>query len=154
PQLFGPGLPFDLDRFCILGVNILGSCYGSTGPRSLNPGTGLPYGGQFPVVSIHDMVHAQARLVEHLEIDRLHAVVGGSIGGMQALSGAIHYPGRCPRCVAIGASPINALALALGHLQRQAIRADPAYRDGNYPEHDPPRAGLALARALAMCSYK
>ncbi len=154
PQLFGPGLPFDLERFCILGVNVLGSCYGSTGPRSLNPLTGLPYAGQFPVISIQDMVHSQARLLESLDIARLHAVVGGSIGGMQALAWATLYPDRVQRCLAIGACPINAMALALGHLQRQAICHDPAYRDGHYPDDDPPLRGLALARALAMCSYK
>lgn len=154
PQLFGPSLPFDLERFCILGVNVLGSCYGSTGPRSIDPRTGQAYAGHFPVISIHDMVHAQARLLDYLEIDRLHAVVGGSIGGMQALSWAVHYPQRCPRCIVVGACPVNALALALGHLQRQAIRNDPAYRDGHYPEDDPPLRGLALARSLAMCSYK
>ncbi len=154
PQLFGAGLPFDLDRYCILGVNVLGSCYGSTGPRSIDPRTGTTFAGHFPVISIHDMVHAQARLVEHLEIDRLHAVIGGSIGGMQALAWAVHYPDRVPRCLAIGACPIGAMALALGHLQRQAIRNDPAYRDGHYSPDDPPIRGLALARALAMCSYK
>jgi homoserine O-acetyltransferase len=154
PQLFGPGLPLDLDRFCVLGVNVLGSCYGSTGPRSLNPATGMPYGGHFPVVSISDMVHAQAQLLDHLDIERLFAVVGGSIGGMQALAWATHYPDRVARCIAVGACPVNAMALALGHLQRQAIRNDPAYRDGHYSPEDPPRHGLALARALAMCSYK
>ncbi len=154
PQLFGPGLPFDLDRYCILGVNVLGSCYGSTGPRSLNLATGLPYGGHFPLVSIHDMVHAQAQLIDYLDIDRLHTVVGGSIGGMQALAWAVHYPERLQRCIVVGACPVNAMALALGHIQRQAIRNDPAFRDGHYPPEDPPLRGLALARALAMCSYK
>jgi homoserine O-acetyltransferase len=100
------------------------------------------------------MVHAQARLVEHLHVQRLHTVVGGSIGGMQALAWATDYPDRVDRCVAIGATPLPALGLALSHLQRQAIRADPAWRGGHYPPDDPPRAGLALARGLAMCSYK
>lgn len=154
PQLFGPGLPFDLNRYCILGVNVLGSCYGTTGPLSINPRTGMSYAGNFPLVSIHDMVHAQARLIDDLEIERLHAVVGGSIGGMQSLAWAVLYPERAQRCISIGACPVNAMALALGHLQRQAIFNDPAYRDGHYPPDDPPLHGLALARALAMCSYK
>jgi homoserine O-acetyltransferase len=154
PAMFGPERPFDPDRYCILGVNVLGSCYGSTGPRSPHPRTGRPYGGDFPVVSITDMVRSQARLLDHLGVERLHAVVGGSIGGMQALAWAVEYPERTPRCVAIGAAPLNAMGLALSHLQRQAIRQDPAWRGGHYPPDDPPTQGLALARALAMCSYK
>jgi homoserine O-acetyltransferase/O-succinyltransferase len=154
PEMFGPGLPFDLSRHCVLGINVLASCYGSTGPRSVNPATGRPFGGDFPIVSIDDMVHAQGRLVDHLGIARLEAVVGGSIGGMQALAWAVHYPERVLRCVVIGAAPLNALGLALSHLQRQAIFCDPCYRDGHYPHDDPPARGLALARALAMCSYK
>jgi homoserine O-acetyltransferase len=141
PQLFGPGKPFDISRHAILGVNVLGSCYGSTGPKSVNPATGQPYRGDFPVVTIHDMVHAQARLLDHLGIDRLHAVVGGSIGGMQALAWATLYPARVSRCVVVGACPVNAMGLALGHLQRQAIRLDPV-------------GGLALARGMAMLTYK
>jgi homoserine O-acetyltransferase/O-succinyltransferase len=154
PQFFGTGLPFDLGQFCILGVNVLGSCYGSTGPRSTDPRTGRNYGAEFPVISIDDMVHAQARLLDHLDVDRLHAVVGGSIGGMQALAWAVHYPQRVGRCVVIGAAPLNAMGLALSHLQRQAICNDPSWRQGNYTDDDPPRRGLALARALAMCTYK
>jgi homoserine O-acetyltransferase len=154
PQFFGSGRPFDLDRFCVLGINVLGSCYGSTGPRSINPATGQPYGPDFPVVSIFDTVRAQARLLDHLGIEQLHAVVGGSIGGMQALAWAVEFPERVPRCLAIGAAPLNAMALAMSHLQRQAIRLDPAWRGGHYPLDDPPRGGLAMARGLAMCSYK
>jgi homoserine O-acetyltransferase len=154
PELFGADRPFDLSRFAVLGVNVLGSCYGSTGPASTDPATGRPYGGDFPVVSIRDMVRSQAKLVDHLGIAKLHAVVGGSIGGMQALGWAADFPDRLDRCIAVGAAPVSAMALALGHLQRQAIRNDPLWRGGRYPADDPPRAGLALARALAMCSYK
>jgi homoserine O-acetyltransferase len=153
-DLFGPGKPFDLSRYAVLGINVLGSCYGSTGPVSVDPSTGRSYAGDFPVVSILDMVHAQARLVEHLHINRLCAVIGGSIGGMQALAWAAEYPDRIERCVAIGATPLPALGLALSHLQRQAIRNDPKWRDGHYPPDDPPRLGLSQARGLAMCSYK
>lgn len=154
PQLFGPEQPFDLGRVCVLGINVLGSCYGSTGPRSLNPHTGRPYRADFPVVSIDDMVRAQAELVEHLGIEHLQAVVGGSIGGMQALSWAALYPGRVPRCAVIGACPLPAMGLAMSHIQRQAICNDPAWRGGHYSDEDPPAHGLALARSLAMCSYK
>jgi homoserine O-acetyltransferase len=154
PEMVGPGRPLDPERHCVLGVNVLGSCYGSTGPTSLNPRTGLPYGPDFPVVSIADMVRSQARLLDHLGIDRLHAVVGGSIGGMQALAWATLFPERVARCIAIGACPLGAMALAMSHLQRQAIRNDPAWRGGRYPPDDPPAAGLAQARAIAMCTYK
>lgn len=153
-DLLGPGKPFDPSRHCILGINVIGSCYGSTGPKSLNPETGKPYGGDFPVVSIFDMVRAQARLLDHLGIAKLHAVAGGSIGGMQALAWAALLPERVPRCIAIGACPLNAMALALSHLQRQAIRGDPAWRGGHYATNEPPIAGLALARAIATCTYK
>ena len=154
PDLLGPGRPFDTSRYCVLGINVLGSCYGSTGPTSLNLATGRPYGGDFPVVSIRDMVRAQAMLLDHLGIDRLHAVVGGSIGGMQALAWAVDFPERVPRCIAIGAVPLNAMGLALSHLQRQAIRNDPAWRGGHYATGAQPAAGLALARAIATCTYK
>ena len=154
PQLFGKGLPFDPSRFAVLGVNVLGSCYGSTGPTSIHATTGRPYSGDFPTVSILDMVRAQAKLVDHLGIDQLHAVLGGSIGGMQALAWATEYPQRVARCIAVGSAPLSAMGLALNHLQRQAIRNDPDWRGGHYPLDRPPRAGLTLARGLAMCSYK
>jgi homoserine O-acetyltransferase len=153
-EMFGPGRPLDPDRHCILCTNVLGSCYGSTGPTSLNPRTGAPYAGDFPVVSIEDMVRAQAVLLEHLGIDRLRCVIGGSIGGMQALAWATLFPARVEWCVAIGAVPLSALGLALSHLQRQAICDDPAWRGGRYAPDEPPAAGLAQARAIAMCSYK
>jgi homoserine O-acetyltransferase len=154
PQLFGPGLPFDLSRFAVLGVNVVGSCYGSTGPTSIDPATAKLYGGDFPAVGILDMVRAQAKLVDHLGIDRLHAVIGGSIGGMQALAWATEFPRRVARCFVAGTAPLSAMGLALNHLQRQAIRSDPDWKAGHYPPDHPPRSGLALARSLAMCSYK
>jgi homoserine O-acetyltransferase len=154
PQLFGSGKPFDLDRFCVLGVNMIGSCYGSTGPRSVSPATGRPYGGDFPVVSVLDVVRSQALLLDHLGVDRPYAVLGGSIGGLQALNWATEYPERVPRCVGIGAAPLSALALALSHIQRESIRLDPAWQGGHYHASAPPRHGLGLARALAMCTYK
>ncbi len=153
-ELTGPGLPFDPSRHVIVCANVIGSCYGSTGPRSINPATGRPWGGSFPVVSINDMVRAQGRLLDHLGIPRVHAVVGGSIGGLQALAWASLYPERVPRCMIIGAAPLNAMGLALAHLQRQAIVNDAGWRNGDYPSDDPPQRGLALARQIAMCSYK
>ncbi|HJQ31925.1 MAG TPA: homoserine O-acetyltransferase [Pyrinomonadaceae bacterium] len=154
PELFGEGKPFDTERHCVIGVNVVGSCYGSTGPRSIDARTGRPYGVDFPLVTIADMVRAQSLLLERLGVRRLRAVVGGSIGGMQALQWAVDFPERVERCVAIGAAPLPALGLALNHLQRQAIMNDPLWRGGRYSEDEPPEAGLALARGIAMCSYK
>ena len=155
PLLFGPNQPFDTTQYCVIGVNVIGSCYGSTGPCSPHPQKpGQLYGSDFPVVTIGDMVRTQARLLDHLDIERLHTVIGGSIGGMQALSWAVDFPDRVERCIAIGAAPLSAMGLALNHLQRQAIRNDPAWRDGHYSLDQQPVAGLALARAIAVCSYK
>jgi homoserine O-acetyltransferase/O-succinyltransferase len=154
PQLFGERGIFDLSKDCVVGVNIIGSCYGSTGPTSINPATGRVYGAGFPLVTIHDIVRAQAELISHLGIRRLRAVIGGSIGGMQAMEWAIAYPEQVAHCIAVGAAPLSAMGLALNHLQRRAIQNDAKWRGGDYPAQDPPHAGLALARAIAMCSYK
>lgn len=154
PQLFGAGGVFDVKRDCVIGVNAVGSCYGSTGPRSVNPLTGEPYGADFPLVSVADMVRAEASVLDYLGVERLRAVVGGSVGGMRALRWAVDFPERVERCVAVGAAPLGALGLALNHLQRQAITNDPAWRGGRYEPAAQPAAGLALARSLAMCSYK
>jgi homoserine O-acetyltransferase len=155
PQLVGPHQPIDTTRYCVIGVNVIGSCYGSTGPCSQHPQKpGQLYGRDFPVVTIRDMVRTQMRLLDHLEIERLHTVIGGSIGGMQALRWAVDFPERVERCIAIGAAPLSAMGLALNHLQRQAILNDPAWRDGYYAVDEQPVKGLALARAIAVCSYK
>lgn len=154
PQLFGEHALFDLTKDCVIGINIIGSCYGSTGPTSINPATGRAYGADFPLVTICDIVRAEAALIEHLGIAKLRAVIGGSIGGMQAMEWAIAYPEKVSHCVAIGAAPLSAMGLALNHLQRRAIQNDAKWNGGNYDAHDPPNAGLALARAIAMCSYK
>lgn len=155
PQLVGPNQPLDTTNHCVIGVNIIGSCYGSTGPCSKHPQrSGQLYGSDFPPVTIKDMVRAQTRLLDYLGIERLHAVIGGSIGGMQALSWAVDFPARVERCIAIGAAPLSAMGLALNHLQRQAIINDPAWRGGQYALDQQPVAGLALARAIAVCSYK
>jgi homoserine O-acetyltransferase/O-succinyltransferase len=145
PQLFGCEGVFDLSRDCIIGINVIGSCYGSTGPRDLDSATGEAFGGSFPLVTVRDWVRTQAILLDHLGIDKLNAVIGGSIGGMQAIQWAIDFPERTRRAIAIGAVQLGAMALALNHLQRLAILND---------DHDPPQDGLGLARAIAMISYK
>jgi homoserine O-acetyltransferase len=152
PEMFGS--VFDLSHDCVIGTNILGSCYGSTGPASINPATGEPYGPDFPVVTIRDIVRAQAQVLDELGVECLRIVIGASIGGMQALQWAVDYPERVEHCIAIGTSPLSAMGLALNHLQRQAIRLDPKFRDGKYPPNEQPTGGLGLARAIAMCSYK
>ncbi len=146
--------PFDTECDCIIGINVIGSCYGSTGTRSINPATGAPYAADFPLVSIADIVRAQKKLIEHLGIKRLRAVVGGSIGGMQALQWGIDFPEMVERVIAVGAAPLGGFGLAFNHQQRQAIINDPLWQDGHYPPHSPPAAGLALARSIAMCTYK
>jgi homoserine O-acetyltransferase/O-succinyltransferase len=154
PQLFGAHGIFDLSRDCVICANILGSCYGSTGPQSINPDTGHAFGAAFPLVDVRDWARSQALLLDHLGVERLRAVIGGSIGGMQAIQWAIDYPARVENCIAIGAAPLTAMGLALNHLQRQAIVADAKWRNGAYEAGDGPNAGLALARSLAMISYK
>jgi homoserine O-acetyltransferase len=155
PQLFGANSLFDTSRYCVVGINVPGSCYGSTGPSSPNPSRpGETYGGDFPLVTVSDMVGTEARLLDHLKIERLACVIGGSVGGMQALRWAVNFPERVERCIAIGAAPLSAMGLALNHLQRTAIRNDPAWLRGSYAPDAQPVRGLALARALAMCSYK
>ena len=154
PDLFRDGHPLDLKTHCVIGINVLGSCYGSTGPSSINPVTDQPYGAGFPVISIRDIVRAQAELIESLGITQLRAVLGGSIGGMQALQWAIDYPERVAGCFAVGAAPLTAMGLALNHLQRESIRLDPAWKGGQYSASEPPTRGLALARGIATCSYK
>jgi homoserine O-acetyltransferase/O-succinyltransferase len=154
PQLFGERGVFDLKRDCVLCANILGSCYGSTGPREMNPATGEIYGADFPLVSVRDWVRTQAALLDHLGIEKLRAVIGGSIGGMQALQWAVEFPGRVGHSIAVGAAPLTAMGLALNHLQQQAIFNDPHWLEGHYATDRAPLAGLALARQIAMCSYK
>ena len=156
PQLFLPGELglLDLSRDCIIGINIFGSCYGSTGPGSTNPETGKPYGPTFPLIGIRDIVHAQVRLIDSLGIDRFKLAIGASIGGMQVLEWAILYPERVARAVAIGCAQLGAMGLGLNHLQRQAIMMDPAWEAGYYETGHGPTSGLALARGMGMISYK
>ena len=152
PELFVEGGLIDLKTDCVICVNLLGSCYGSTGPGSVDEETGQVYGADFPLVSIRDNVRAQARLLDSLGIATIPLAIGGSIGAMQALEWAILFPERVKRAAIIAVAPLNAMGLALNHLQRRAIQGDPHWMEGNYLRQ--PRAGLALARQIAMLSYK
>ena len=154
PEIFAPGAVLSLEHDFVICVNMLGSCYGSTGPGAVNPETGVIYGPDFPLVSIRDNVRAQAQLLDSLGIRRLRLVLGGSIGGMQAIEWTILHPERVQRALVIGVAPLGAMGLALNHLQRQAIQHDPEWLEGRYLPQCPPRRGLALARQIAMISYK
>jgi len=154
PEIFAPGAVLSLERDFVICINMLGSCYGSTGPGAVNPETGESYGPDFPLVGVRDNVLAQARLLDSLGIRRLRLVLGGSIGGMQALDWTIQHPGRVERALIIGVTPLSAMGLALNHLQRQAILQDPEWAGGRYLPQRPPRRGLSLARQIAMISYK
>jgi len=154
PEIFAPGALLSLDHDFVICINLLGSCYGSTGPGSVDPETGKVYGPDFPLVSIRDNVRAQAMLLESLGVRRLRLVLGGSIGGMQALEWTLLQPDRVERAAIIGVAPLSAMGLALNHLQRQAIQNDPEWEGGRYLPQVPPRRGLALARQIAMLSYK
>jgi homoserine O-acetyltransferase len=154
-NLVGPGKPLDTDRFFVIGVNNLGSCFGSTGPMHENPATGKPYGGDFPVVTVEDWVDAQVRVVDHFGITRLAAVLGGSLGGMQALSWAMRYPDRLAHCLAIATAPsLSAQNLAFNEVARRAIVSDPDFHDGHYYGQGVlPSRGLRVARMLGHITY-
>ncbi len=153
--LIGPGRSFDTSRYFVICSNILGSCYGSTGPSSLNPHSGRPYGMSFPVITIRDMVHAQRHLLEHLGVRQLAMVAGGSIGGLQALEWAITYPDLVRNLAVIAATPaLTAQAIAFSEVERQAIMADPLWQGGDYVPGQGPTTGLAIARMLAMITYQ
>ena len=153
--LIGPGRPFDTSRYFVICSNILGSCYGSTGPSSLDPSTGQPYGMRFPVITIRDMVHAQRRLLTHLGIQQLTMVAGGSIGGLQVLEWAVSYPDLVRNIAIVAATPaLTAQAIAFSEVERQAIMADPQWQGGDYAPGQGPTTGLAIARMLAMITYQ
>jgi homoserine O-acetyltransferase len=154
-NMIGPGKPIDTRRFFVIGVNNLGSCFGSTGPMSIDPSTGKPYGASFPVVTVEDWVTAQARLADALGIERWAAVVGGSLGGMQALSWAIQYPQRIGHCVAIATTAkLSAQNIAFNDVARTAIRSDPEFHGGDYYAHGVvPRRGLSVARMIGHITY-
>ncbi|HYM48695.1 MAG TPA: homoserine O-acetyltransferase [Burkholderiaceae bacterium] len=154
-NMVGPGKPVDTDRFFVVGVNNLGSCFGSTGPMSIDPATGRPYGASFPVVTVEDWVNAQARLADALGISRWAAVMGGSLGAMQALSWTIQYPQRIAHCVAIASAPkLSAQNIAFNEVARTAIRSDPDFHGGDYYAHATvPKRGLRVARMIGHITY-
>jgi homoserine O-acetyltransferase len=154
-RMVGPGKPIDTDRHFIICANVLGSCLGSSGPATVNPATEKPWAMDFPVITIADMVRAQAMLLDHLGIERLHAVIGGSMGGMQAVSWAALYPERVASAVIIAsAARHSAQNIAFHEVGRQAIMADPRWRGGAYyADDDPPSSGLAVARMAAHITY-
>ncbi|MDR1534644.1 MAG: homoserine O-acetyltransferase [Planctomycetota bacterium] len=152
--MIGPGKPIDTRRFFVVCANILGSCYGTTGPASLNPGTGAPYGLSFPVVMVEDWVRLQALLLDSLGIDRLYAVVGGSLGGQQALEWALRFPERVAKAIILAASPkLSAQGVAFNAVARYFITNDPNFSRGDYYRNAPPEHGLAAARMLAHITY-
>lgn len=151
----GPGKAIDTNRFFVVSLNNLGGCHGSTGPQSIDPETGKPYGPDFPIVTIEDWVHSQARLADRLGIQQWAAVAGGSMGGMQAMQWAITYPDRLRNAIVIAsAAKLSAQNIAFNEVARQAISKDPEFYDGHYYEHDAvPKTGLMLARMVGHITY-
>jgi homoserine O-acetyltransferase len=153
--LLGPGRALDPDRDFVVCSNVLGGCYGTTGPTSPRPGGHGRWGGDFPAVTVRDIVRVQAALLDALGVKHLRLVVGGSLGGMQVLEWALLFPDRVDAIAPIAASARHsAWCIGLSEAQRQAIYADPRWREGCYPPEDGPDAGLAVARLIAMCSYR
>jgi len=153
--MVGPGLPLDTDRYFVIGANVLGGCMGTTGPKEINPATGKPYGLSFPVITIRDMVRAQKLLLDHLGIDQLFCVTGGSMGAMQALQWAASYPERVFAAAPVaGAARHTAQNIAFHEVGRQAIMADPDWCDGDYQSQGKhPRRGFAVARMAGHITY-
>jgi homoserine O-acetyltransferase len=154
-NMIGPGKPVDTNRFFVIGVNNIGSCFGSTGPLSINPDSGKRYGADFPIVTVEDWVDAQARLADRLGIRRFAAIMGGSLGGMQALAWAIRYPERIAHSLVIAAAPnLSAQNIAFNEVARQAILTDPEFYGGHFYEHDTkPHRGLRVARMIGHITY-
>ncbi|MDP3166465.1 MAG: homoserine O-acetyltransferase, partial [Hydrogenophaga sp.] len=153
--MIGPGKPVDTDKFFVIGVNNLGSCFGSTGPMQTHPDTGLVYGADFPVVTVQDWVDAQARLLDALGIRTLAAVMGGSLGGMQALSWTLQYPDRVRHAVVVASAPnLTAENIAFNEVARRAIVTDPDFHGGHYGRHGVlPQRGLRIARMIGHITY-
>ncbi len=147
-NMVGPGKPLDTNRFFVIGNNYIGSCFGSTGPTSINPATGKPWGADFPVVTVEDWVAAQACLADHLGIERFAAVMGGSLGAMQALQWALSYPQRVRNSIVIAATPrLSAQNIAFNEVARQAIMTDPDFHGGHYYERAWCRCAACASRA-------
>ncbi len=154
-NMVGPGKPIDTNKFFVIGLNNLGGCHGSTGPSSVNPETGQPYGATFPVITVEDWVESQARLADRLGIRQFAAIIGGSLGGMQALQWSLLYPDRVRHVFAIAAAPsLTAQNIAFNDVARNAILTDPDFHGGNYYQHNVvPTRGLRLARMLGHITY-
>ncbi len=154
-NMIGPGKSVDTDKFFVIGVNNLGSCFGSTGPMHPHPDTGRVYGADFPVVTVEDWVNAQARLLDALGIEQLAAVMGGSLGGMQALSWTLQYPDRVKHAVVVASAPnLNAENIAFNEVARRAIVTDPDFHDGHFYQHGVvPKRGLRIARMIGHITY-
>ncbi|MBI4396772.1 MAG: homoserine O-acetyltransferase [Elusimicrobia bacterium] len=153
-DMVGPGKAFDTEKYFVICSNVLGGCRGSTGPSSINPGTGKPYALHFPMITIRDMVEAQRHLIDHFGIGKLLCVAGGSMGGMQALQWAASYPDRVRSSIPMAtAVKHSSQQIAFDEVGRQAIMADPAWRGGDYYEHGQPERGLALARMIGHITY-
>ena len=154
-NMVGPGKPVDTNKFYVIGINNLGSCFGSTGPASINPRTNKPWGASFPVITVEDWVNAQARLADYFGIKQFAAVMGGSLGGMQALSWAIQLPERVDHCVVIASTPsLSAQNIAFNEVARRAITTDPEFHDGDFYAYDTvPSDGLSVARMLGHITY-
>ncbi|MCK3657204.1 homoserine O-acetyltransferase [Pasteurellaceae bacterium Pebbles2] len=154
-NFMGKGLAFDTNRYFFICSNVLGGCKGTTGPASVNPQTGKPYGSQFPHILVQDIVRVQKALLDHLNISHLHAVVGGSFGGMQATQWAIDYPDFVDNVVNLCSSlTFSAEAIGFNHVMRQAVINDPNFNNGDYYDGEPPAKGLAIARMLGMLTYR
>lgn len=155
-NMIGPGKPVDTDRFFVIGINNLGSCFGSTGPMHVNPSTGRIYGADFPVVTVEDWVRAQAVLLDALGIETLAAVMGGSLGGMQALSWTLQYPQRVRHAAVIASAPsLTAQNIAFNEVARRAIVTDPDFNGGHFYEHGViPKRGLRIARMIGHITYQ
>jgi homoserine O-acetyltransferase len=152
--MIGPGRGIDTDTYFVICVNVLGSCRGSTGPASTNPRTGRPYAMKFPVITVRDMVRVQALLLDHLGIERVLSVIGGSMGGMQALEWAVRYPERVRSAVPISTTGASSpLCIGFNKIGRRAIMADPNWRSGDYYGGEPPRDGLAVARMIGHLTF-
>ena len=154
-NLIGPGRPLDTRKFFVMGVNNLGGCHGSTGPGTINASTGAPYGRDFPIVTVPDWVRAQVQLADHFGIESFAAILGGSLGAMQAMQWAIDFPERVRHVLAIAAAPkLSAENIGFNEVARQAIRTDPDFHDGNFYAHGAvPRRGLRLSRMLGHLTY-